>query len=217
MILDFETYCLNEKSIKGLKKTLRGSMSRSDRAMMKKLLSKHVVYFSFRKKDGSLRKAIGTLISSYLPALRGGAPKPEHQMVYYDLEKEHWRSFRSYSFIKILNVKTEDEYSKKHVLKKHKEDEEEKIKKHSKHHDDEHVEKEEKHVDKHDEKHDKEHEEKEEKVDKKEYKKGDKIPEKELMRRSTDFRKGSRKNDFTKKSNDAKKKGELDEDDEDDD
>ena len=126
MILDFETYCLNEKSLKGIKKTLKGTMTSSDRKMMKKLLRKHIVYFSFRKKDGSLRKAIGTLISSYLPALRGGSPKPEHQMVYYDLEKEHWRSFRSYSFIKILNVKSEEDYIGKKKLHKIKEKEKEK-------------------------------------------------------------------------------------------
>ena len=185
MILDFETYCLNEKSLKGIKKTLKGTMTSYDRKMMKKLLRKHIVYFSFRKKDGSLRKAIGTLISSYLPALRGGSPKPEHQMVYYDLEKEHWRSFRSYSFIKILNVKSEEDYIGKKKLHKIKEKEKEK-----------------------------EEEETEEDIKKKEYKVGDKIPEKELMRRSTDFRHGSKKNKFTKKSNDAHKKGELDKDDE---
>lgn len=213
MIPDFETYCLNEVSVRGIKKVLKGTMSSSDRHMMKKLLRKHIVYFSFRKRDGSLRKAIGTLIHSFLPALRGGSPKPEHQMVYYDLEKEHWRSFRSYSFIKIIWVKTKDEYlHKKHA------DEDEEEKKKDIHKEEE---KEKKHVpDKH-EKHDDhdEHEEHEEKEDikKKEYKTGEKIPEKELMRRSTDFRKGSRKNEFTKKSNDAKKKGELDDNDEDDD
>ena len=191
MILDFETYCLNEKSLKGIKKTLKGTMTSSDRKMMKKLLRKHIVYFSFRKKDGSLRKAIGTLISSYLPALRGGSPKPEHQMVYYDLEKEHWRSFRSYSFIKILNVKSEEDYIGKKKLHKIKEKEKEK-------------EEPEKSTE----------EETEEDIKKKEYKVGDKIPEKELMRRSTDFRHGSKKNKFTKKSNDAHKKGELDKDDE---
>ena len=191
MILDFETYCLNEKSLKGIKKSLKGTMTSSDRKMMKKLLRKHIVYFSFRKKDGSLRKAIGTLISSYLPALRGGSPKPEHQMVYYDLEKEHWRSFRSYSFIKILNVKSEEDYIGKKKLHKIKEKEKEK-------------EEPEKSTE----------EETEEDIKKKEYKVGDKIPEKELMRRSTDFRHGSKKNKFTKKSNDAHKKGELDKDDE---
>ena len=202
MILDFETYCLNEKSLKGIKKTLKGTMTSSDMKMMKKLLRKHIVYFSFRKKDGSLRKAIGTLISSYLPALRGGSPKPEHQMVYYDLEKEHWRSFRSYSFIKILNVKSEEDYIGKKKLHKIKEKEKEKE-------EEEKIEKSEK-----EEPEKSTEEETEEDIKKKEYKVGDKIPEKELMRRSTDFRHGSKKNKFTKKSNDAHKKGELDKDDE---
>ena len=195
MILDFETYCLNEASVKSIKKVLHGVLGSKNRSTMRKLLRKHVVYFKFKKKNGDLRRAVGTLISSYLPPLRGGAPKPEHQMVYYDLEKEHWRSFRSYSFIKILDVKSEDEYKgvtpkkkKEEKIKKEKEKElrrEEKIKK----------------------------EKEKEELKKKEYDVGEKIPEKELMRRSTDFRKGSKKNKFTKKSNDAKKKGELDDED----
>ena len=51
-------------------------------------------------------------------------------MVYYDLDKEGWRSFRSYSFIKILNLKPVD--SKTIVPKPKpvaKEDEEEETKK----------------------------------------------------------------------------------------
>ena len=215
MIIDFNTYCLNEASIKGIKKELRGTLGRDDRHRMKKLLRKHIVFFSFRKKDGSLRKAVGTLISSFLPELRGGSPKPEHQMVYYDLEKEHWRSFRSYSFIKIIWVKTEDEYVGKIERKKKLEKRKEEIRKKKEEKEKLHHEKDEHVPDKHEKKD--VHEEDDEDTKKKEYKVGDKIPEKELMRRSTDFRKGSRKNEFTKKSNDAKKKGELDEDDKDDD
>lgn len=219
MILDFNTYCLNEATLRTLKKTLHGVLGSKDRASMRKLLRHHIVRFKFKKKNGDIRYAVGTLISSYLPALRGGSPKPEHQMVYYDLEKEHWRSFRSYSFIKILDVKSEDEYKGKPKHKPiHKEvekEEDEEIKK--KHIPDE--------KDKHEHKHPsddekdvkKDKETKDEDVKKKEYKVGDKIPEKELMRRSTDFRKHSRKNDFTKKSNDAKKKGELEDEEEDED
>lgn len=198
MVLDFETYLLNEASIKTLKKTIHGALGHTSRSMMKKLLRKYIVHFKFEKKDGSIRRAVGTLISSYLPALRGGAPKPEHQMVYYDLEKEHWRSFRSYSFINIIKIEGEDLKKKKKVsipTKKelHKKEEEKEKEKHvEKEHDEKKVEKED--------------------IKKKEYKVGEKIPEKELMRRSTDFRKDSRKNKFTKKSNDAKKKGELDDD-----
>lgn len=211
MILDFETYCLNETSLRTAKKTLHGVLGTKDRATMRKLLRKHVIHFKFKKKNGDIRRAVGTLISSYLPALRGGAPKPEHQMVYYDLEKEHWRSFRSYSFIKILDIKTEEEYKgkvkHKPIPKKVEEEDEEKVEKPEK---EEKVDRRDKDI-KH---HDSDKEEKEKDTKKKEYKVGDKIPEKELMRRSTDFRKGSRKNEFTKKSNDAKKNGELDDEDE---
>lgn len=206
MILNFETYCLNEASLKTLKKTLHGVLGSKDRAKMKKLLRHHIVFFKFKKKNGELRRAVGTLISSFLPPLRGGAPKPEHQMVYYDLEKEHWRSFRSFSFIKILDLKTKEEYEgkkPKKIVKKS--DDEEKEKKH--HDEEEHVPT--KH-DEHVEKEEKESKSEHEDIKKKEFKAGDKIPENELLRRSSDFRKDSRKNKFTKKANDAKKKGELD-------
>ncbi|MCM1217053.1 MAG: SH3 beta-barrel fold-containing protein [Lachnospiraceae bacterium] len=188
---------------------------------MRKLLRKHVVFFKFKKKNGEIRRAVGTLISSYLPALRGGAPKPEHQMVYYDLEKEHWRSFRSFSFIKILDIKSEDEYKGK-IIKKEKEEEKLKEKERRKELHKEKLkdkESEEKSKFKKEEHSEKEHDEKDEKDDedpkKKTYKVGEKIPEKELMRRSSDFRVKSRKNRFTIKSNDAHKKGKLDDEDED--
>lgn len=224
MIPDFETYCLNESSLRTIKKELHGAMNSKNRSVMRKLLKKHVVYFKFKKKNGELRRAVGTLISSYLPALRGGSPKPEHQMVYYDLEKEHWRSFRSFSFINILNIKSEDDYKgikskhKKELEKKdiHKEKEDEELIKKDEHvpkKHDEHDEKESEHVDKHDEK-SSDKEIKKEDIKKKTFDVGDKIPEKELMRRSTDFRHGSKKNKFTKKSNDAHKKGDLDDEDE---
>ena len=203
MILNFDDFCINEKhSIKKVKKLLRGVLNSADRDTMRKELRHNIIVFKFIKRDGSLRKAKGTLHPSYLPPLKGGSPKPEHQMVYYDLEKEHWRSFRSYSFIKILNVKSEEDYIGKKKLHKIKEKEKEKE-------EEEKIEKSEK-----EESEKSTEEETEEDIKKKEYKVGDKIPEKELMRRSTDFRHGSKKNKFTKKSNDAYKKGELDKDDE---
>ena len=105
MVLDFDSFSINESSIRTAKKEIRGILNGKNRKRMRELLRKHVVTFKFKKKNGEIRLAHGTLIPSYLPKLRGGAPRPEHQMVYYDLDKGHWRSFRSYSFIKILNVK----------------------------------------------------------------------------------------------------------------
>ena len=154
MILDFECFVINEASLKKLKKNLHGVLNMSARKKMRKELRDNIITFKFKKRDGTIRTAHGTLHPSYLPKLRGGAPRPEHQMVYYDLDKEGWRSFRSYSFIKILNIKPvtskpivpkpkpvakedEEEETKKVAVEKeeevkkpvHKEDDEKEVKK----------------------------------------------------------------------------------------
>ena len=108
MILDFDSYIINESSLKKLKKNLHGVLNMSARKRMRKELRDNIITFKFKKRNGEIRTAHGTLHPSYLPKLRGGAPRPEHQMVYYDLDKNSWRSFRSYSFIKILNIKPVD-------------------------------------------------------------------------------------------------------------
>ena len=110
MILDFNSYIINEGSVKKLKREVHGVLNMSARKKMRKVLRHNIVTFKFKKRNGDLRIAHGTLHPDYLPKLRGGAPKPERQMVYFDLDKEGWRSFRSYSFIKILNVKSVDDY-----------------------------------------------------------------------------------------------------------
>ncbi len=108
MILDFDSYIINESSLKKLKKNLHGVLNMSARKRMRKELRDNIITFKFKKRNGEIRTAHGTLHPDYLPKLKGGAPRPEHQMVYYDLDKEGWRSFRSYSFIKILNIKPVD-------------------------------------------------------------------------------------------------------------
>lgn len=105
MILDFGSYIINEASLKKLKKNLHGALDMSARKRMRKELRDNIVTFKFKKRNGEIRTAHGTLHPSYLPKLKGGAPRPEHQMVYYDLDKNSWRSFRSFKFIKILNIK----------------------------------------------------------------------------------------------------------------
>lgn len=105
MILDFDSYIINESSLKKLKRQVHGALDMKSRKRMRRELRDNIVTFKFKKRNGEIRTAHGTLHPDYLPKLRGGAPRPEHQMVYYDLDKNSWRSFRSYSFIKILNVK----------------------------------------------------------------------------------------------------------------
>ena len=108
MILDFGSFVINESSLKKLKKDVHGVLHMSARKRMRRELRDNIITFKFRKRDGSIRTAHGTLHPDYLPPLKGGGPRPEKQMVYYDLDKEGWRSFRSYSFIKILNIKPVD-------------------------------------------------------------------------------------------------------------
>ena len=225
MIFNYLEYILNE--------SIKGSLIKKDREKMRNLLRHNIVTFKFQKRDGSIRTAVGTLHPDFLPPIKGtGGPKPEYQMVYYDLEKMEWRSFRSFKFIKIkklveitddtidelLRKKEEMERKKKEEEKKaarikerekedrekeEKKDEEEK-EKHKKHETEEPIKKE-KHIEHKHEDGEKDHHEDKDKT----FKSGEKIPEKELIRRSADFRKGSRKNKFTKKANDSFKKGEV--------
>lgn len=140
MILDFGSFIINESSLKKLKKDVHGVLNMSARKRMRRELRDNIITFKFKKRNGETRTAHGTLHPDYLPPLKGGAPRPERQMVYYDLDKEGWRSFRSYAFIKILNIKpvNPDAIPTKHHSKPVKsEEEDEKIKKTS------HIEKEE--------------------------------------------------------------------------
>lgn len=128
MILDFDCYIINEASLKKLKREVHGSLNMSARKRMRKELRNNIITFKFRKRNGDIRTAHGTLHPSYLPKLKGGAPRPERQMVYYDLDKEGWRSFRSFTFIKILNIKPVDEVPKpKPVPAKEEEEEVKKV------------------------------------------------------------------------------------------
>lgn len=216
-IINFKTF-INEA------KRLSGSLVMKDRKTMRKKLRENILVFKFQKRDGTIRRAVGTLYPDLLPPIKGtGGPKPVYQMVYFDLEKLAWRSFRSFKFIKILKEtpitdsivdeylkKIEDEKIRKEEEKKHKITKKEKEKREKER--ELEREEEEKEREKKYKEHEKEHEEKhddDKSDDKKTFKVGDKIPEKELMRRSVDMRKGSRKNDITRKANDKFKKGEL--------
>ena len=133
MILDFGSFIINESSLKKLKREVHGVLNMSARKRMRKELRDNIITFKFVKRNGEIRTAHGTLHPSYLPKLKGGSPRPERQMVYYDLDKEGWRSFRSFKFIKILNIKpVKDELigPKYKTAKASEEDDEELKKKH---------------------------------------------------------------------------------------
>lgn len=63
--------------------------------MLQEQLNKRNVRFYFKKKDGSIRSAYGTLASSEMPEIKGtGKPLNFDLQLYYDLEKKSFRSFK---------------------------------------------------------------------------------------------------------------------------
>ena len=79
------------------KKTLHpfhGSLNREERNEFIEKLQKNIIVFRYKKRDGSIRKAEGTLHPKYLPPAKSDKEfvRPEYQIVYYDLEKKSWRS-----------------------------------------------------------------------------------------------------------------------------
>ena len=101
-----------------------GSLNREERNEFIEKLQKNIVIFRYKKRDGSIRKAEGTLHPKFLPPPKSDKEfvRPEYQIVYYDLEKKSWRSFRSFEFVEILSTrpalsKREDEEEKKKKAK----------------------------------------------------------------------------------------------------
>lgn len=112
-----------------------GSLNREERNEFIERLQKNIIVFRYKKRDGSIRKAEGTLHPKFLPPAKSDKEfvRPEYQIVYYDLEKKSWRSFRSFEFVEILSTrpalsKREDEEEKK-KLKAKVEEESKKVKK----------------------------------------------------------------------------------------
>ena len=68
---------------------------------LRALLGKKVVEFYFKKTDGTLRQAFGTLMSGRVPETKGTKRTAENCQVYFDTEKEEWRCFKKCNLIKI--------------------------------------------------------------------------------------------------------------------
>lgn len=59
-----------------------------------------IVSFSYIKKNGEIRKAKGTLKVDVCPTIKGvGKTTPEHLQLYFDVEKNSWRSFEKEKFL----------------------------------------------------------------------------------------------------------------------
>lgn len=131
-IFTYENYIVEKKTTKH---PFHGSLNREERNEFIEKLQKNIVVFRYKKRDGSIRKAEGTLHPKFLPPPKSDKEfvRPEYQIVYYDLEKKSWRSFRSFEFVEILSTRPalskreEDEAKKK--LKAKEEEESKKVKK----------------------------------------------------------------------------------------
>ena len=120
---------------KATKHPFHGSLKREERNEFIEKLQNNIIVFRYKKRDGSIRKAEGTLHPKFLPPPKSDKEfvRPEYQIVYYDLEKKSWRSFRSFEFVEILSIrpalsKREDDEEKK-KLKAKKEEDRKKLKK----------------------------------------------------------------------------------------
>lgn len=68
---------------------------------LRALLHQRIVEFYFKKTDGTLRQAFGTLMSDRVPATKGVKKTADNCQVYFDTEKEEWRCFKKCNLIMI--------------------------------------------------------------------------------------------------------------------
>ncbi len=70
---------------------------------LKAAMKNRIVKFYFQKVDGSIREAYGTLKESLLPPIKGtdSRKKSDTLQVYFDTEKQAYRSFKVANLIKI--------------------------------------------------------------------------------------------------------------------
>ena len=68
---------------------------------LRALLHKKVVEFYFKKTDGTLRQAFGTLMSGRIPETKGTKKTVDNCQVYFDTEKNEYRCFKKCNLIKI--------------------------------------------------------------------------------------------------------------------
>ena len=121
-LFTYDNFVVEKKTTKH---PFHGSLNREERNEFIEKLQKNIIVFRYKKRDGSIRKAEGTLHPKFLPPPKSDKEfvRPEYQIVYYDLEKKSWRSFRSFEFVEILSTrpalsKRDDDEEKKKLKAK---------------------------------------------------------------------------------------------------
>lgn len=70
---------------------------------LKAALKVKIVEFYFKKTDGTLRQAFGTLLENRVPETKGTKKTADNCQVYFDTEKEEWRCFKKCNLLKSHN------------------------------------------------------------------------------------------------------------------
>lgn len=68
---------------------------------LKTALKAKIVEFYFKKTDGTIRQAFGTLMSDRVPETKGTKKTADNCQVYFDCEKEEWRCFKKCNLVKM--------------------------------------------------------------------------------------------------------------------
>ena len=94
-LCDLFIYCVFLNHSEAMKKSITAEQWQQE---FRQLLNVTIVTFHYRKKDRSLRKAIGTTCLDLIPTdslPKGiGAPAPKGQVRYYDFTVSGWRTLR---------------------------------------------------------------------------------------------------------------------------
>ena len=71
---------------------------------LKAKMAKGIVRFYFRKVDGTIREAYGTLRSDLMPEIKGDDTRKKNDTVqaYYDTEKQSFRCFKLANLVQVL-------------------------------------------------------------------------------------------------------------------
>lgn len=69
---------------------------------LKVRMHREIVRFYFRKVDGTIREAWGTLASNLVPDTKGADRKPNPTIqTYFDTEKQEWRCYKTANLIAV--------------------------------------------------------------------------------------------------------------------
>lgn len=68
---------------------------------LKAKLTSGIVSFTYTKLDGSIRHAMGTINVTLVPPVHGVKKTDNLTQVYFDTEKNQWRSFKKFNLVSV--------------------------------------------------------------------------------------------------------------------